>query len=363
MCKAGQAAESYLQGLANDATASAAESATSAAAAWVNHPTPILGSLNEDGSVTTHPVVEATLSALHPWTMALAVLSLLIAGTRVVWHQRTEDGVDAVKGLVRMMVITGGGVVGVGIVSAMLDAFCTWLLGASTANFQDAFTKVLGLSADQTGLGTPLTVLFVAICGWGVSCLQIALLYVRDSVLMVLTGVWPTTAAITNTELGYSMYRRTGCWMLAYLIYKPTAAILYANAFLSAQDATTAGGDPLSGAIHGLALYALAIVALPATLKLINPLTSAMSGSGGSGAGSAALMAAPTGIASVKSTPTPTGGGGAGAAAGGGPVGIALATVGAVSSTAQGTANTAVAGGPDPGPPPAAPRTSHPSTS
>ena len=50
--------------------------------------------------------------------------------------------------------------------------------------------------------------------------------------LVILAGILPTTAAFTNTEMGRQWFQKAVGWTIAFILYKPAAAIVYSVAFL-----------------------------------------------------------------------------------------------------------------------------------
>ncbi|MGL5829022.1 MAG: hypothetical protein ACRC0L_05570, partial [Angustibacter sp.] len=185
------------------------------------------------------------------------------------------------------------------------------------------------------------------------SLVQAILMVIRSGVLVILAGTLPLSAAATNTETGRNMFRKTTGWILAFILYKPAAALIYAAAFKLAS--TDPGSDNgLIRSITGLTLMVTSILALPALLKLIIPAVGNVAGGTalGSEAVKRSLEAAPTG-AKPRSAPrgnpsraaglgrlSPRGGGKFGSF-GGSPSG---AMVGGGSGGAEGAAKS-VAGG------------------
>jgi type IV secretion system protein TrbL len=161
----------------------------------------------------------------------------------------------------------------------------------------------------------------------------------RAVVCAVIASVLPTAAAASSTGIARSAYERLRNWLIAWVLYKPTAAIILANGFISVQDPAS---HPLADAWRSLALMGPAIAALPAVIKVVNPLAAAVAGSGG-GTGAAA-SAVPTGMAALRSSHV-----GAGAGAAARLTGMAVvAAAGAAHSVAKGSVGT------PPPPPPAA---------
>jgi len=201
------------------------------------------------------------------------------------------------------------GVPAVVALAAAGDGFSTWILGRAGGGALGP--RLAGLATSLGPLG-PGLVFIVAILGIFAALAQVALMLVRVGVLVMLTGVLPLVAAGSGTRTGRATLTRVLSWLLAFVLYKPAAAVVYASAFYLVGQ----GSDPLS-VLSGLALMVLSIVALPALLRLLTPaVAAATSGGGGGGAVAAGAVVAATG-ARIVSQRTPAGGG-AGSAAGGG---------------------------------------------
>jgi len=265
-------------------------------------------------------------------TGAVAVAALLVAAVRLAFTRSSEPAVDAARGLVTLVVATGVGVPAVVALAAAGDGFSTWILGR--AGDGALGPRLAGLATSLGPLG-PGLVFIVAILGIFAALAQVALMLVRVGVLVMLTGVLPLVAAGSGTRAGRATLTRVLSWLLAFVLYKPAAAVVYASAFYLVGQ----GSDPLS-VLSGLALMVLSIVALPALLRLLTPaVAAATSGGGGGGAVAAGAVVAATG-ARIVSQRTPAGGGagsGAGGGAGGGGPGPSAGPSGAGPTGGPGT--------------------------
>ena len=323
------------------------------------------------------PTVSFLQNSLWYYTLAVAVLGVIVAGARMAWEQRADPGRQLVQGLLTLVVVAGAGLTVVGLLTTAADAFSIWILnnsldcnlaaGDSTC-FGESMLKLLALSTSSTGgLGAVLAII-LGVCAVFAALAQIVLMVVRAAALVVLAGMLPIAAAASLADPQRTMFRKTTAWLLGFILYKPAAAIVYATAFrLAGSDLF--GKDGLISVLTGLALMVLALVALPALMRLIVPAVSAVSTGGamaGLGmAGAAALL--PTGAAAAgtlrggsgPAAAGPTGaansgagaaGAGAGAAAAAAPplaaAGAALTAVTAAAQSARAVGESAT-GGPD----------------
>ena len=247
------------------------------------------------------PTVAFIQNSLWWYMIAVAVVGVIFGAGRMAWEQRAEPGKDLVKSLMTLVVVSGAGLTAVSLLVAAGDSFSVWLLNGSLGcdiadtNGTCFGGNVAGLLALTTnpatgGLGAILIIVLglLAIVG---SVVQILLMIVRAGMLVVLGGVLPVSAAATNTETGRNMFRKTVGWLLAFILYKPAAAIVYASAFkLAGTSIFKDDGSGLVSVIVGLTLMAVALVALPALMSLIVPAVSSIAS--GSGMATAALAGA-----------------------------------------------------------------------
>jgi len=167
-------------------------------------------------------------------TGAVAVAALLVAAVRLAFTRSSEPAVDAARGLVTLVVATGVGVPAVVALAAAGDGFSTWILGR--AGDGALGPRLAGLATSLGPLG-PGLVFIVAILGIFAALAQVALMLVRIGVLVMLTGVLPLVAAGSGTRTGRATLTRVLSWLLAFVLYKPAAAIVYASAFYSSARA------------------------------------------------------------------------------------------------------------------------------
>lgn len=255
---------------------------------------------------------------------AAAVAGLLIAAMRMALGRSGAAAEDAAKGLVRLVLVSALTVPGIAYGAKAGDEFSTWILNrASDNDIEGQFTKLGALGA--TPLGVALT-LILALLGMIAGVVQLMLMYARLGVLIILAGILPVTAAASTTPQGKAAFDRTMSWMIAFLLYKPVAAIVYAGAIYAVKD-----GQQTADQIAGVFLLIMAVLALPALLRVTAPVLSNVA-SGNNEPGPAAFGTLATGAVAVSAwgkrlgvtgTQNPTGagqagGGGAGPGAGGG---------------------------------------------
>jgi type IV secretion system protein TrbL len=252
------------------------------------------------------------------WYVAgFAVLSVIIAGIRMAWTQRLQPGKDLLQSLLTLIVVSSAGLTGIALAVAAADGFSVWILdGATDVDFGTNIINMLSITS-QSGLGL-IAVLLVGTLAILFSYVQIALMVIRGGMLVLLAGIFPISAAFTNTETGRAWFKKCTGWLIAFILYKPAAAIVYAAAFkLTSSNIFEDDGTGLVKIITGLALMAMALVALPALMKFVAPMVAQAGGGGGAGmalaaAGGAAGAEIATGAIKKASSGGGMGGGGGG---------------------------------------------------
>jgi type IV secretion system protein TrbL len=261
---------------------------------WVNVGTPDITSA-PGGSTASDPVLFLQ-NSLYFWTAALAVLSVLVGSAKMVIERRGAPLRDLARSLATLIVVSGAGVAAVGLLTVAADQFSAWIIKNSTdgTSFNENITALLALSATSP-IGS-IMIILLGLMAILASILQIVLMIVRGGLLVVLTGIFPTAAAFTNTEAGKGWFQRCTAWLIAFILYKPAAAIIYATAFrLTGTKIFGNGGDgkdfgsALLTTVTGLALMVIALFAMPALMRFVTPMVGAVAG--GSGALAAGAIA------------------------------------------------------------------------
>jgi len=303
-----------LQIMASSVNEAVGAALASLGTAWVQIATP-----NLTGAGAGAETVAFLRDSVGWYVAALAVLAVIVGGIRLAWEQRGAPLLELVKAMGTLVLVSGASVTGIGLAVVAADGFSTWIIERSVSG-TDFATNLSRLVA-QNPQGNAILVIVLGIAALFATFAQIMLVVTRAGMLVILTGLLPLTAAFTTTETGRTWFRRALGWTLAFVLYKPAAAIVYATAFrLVGGDVF--GEDGLVSTLVGLVLMVLALFALPALLRFVTPLVSATAGGGGGGAlGAAALASLPTGAMALAGRRGPSGSSSAGTGAGAGPAG------------------------------------------
>ncbi|MFJ5699935.1 hypothetical protein [Arthrobacter sp. NPDC093139] len=290
----------WVAGLADDAISNLAKAimegmsqmVTTLSTFWVSMPTVNLISEDRTGP---SPVVSMVNSELMTWTLTLAVLAVIIGGVRMIWEQRGAPLKDLLRSLLTLTLVSG---LGLGVISILViaaDTFSAAIIDRSTDGKGFAESMKILVMTGQTGVGVFILIV-LGLIGLIASLVQIVLMVVRSGMLVILAGILPTTAAFTNTEMGRQWFQKAVGWTIAFILYKPAAAIVYSVAFL--LMGTGEGRDALVKSITGFTLMIVALFALPALMRFVTPMVGAVASGSGAAAG-AAVGAMATGAVSL----------------------------------------------------------------
>ncbi|MEU1121960.1 MULTISPECIES: type IV secretion system protein [unclassified Streptomyces] len=294
---------------------------------------------------------------LHWVTGAVAVLSLLIAGGRMAWERRGEPAKEAFAGLLRLAMVTSALVAVVNLLVKAGDEFSVWLVNRSVKcgstpapgkcdSSHDTFSKRLGeltVLSDNGDVILALLLILSLLMILATIC-QIGFMLVRNAMLIVLVATMPLAAAASSTAQGKTWFQKNLGWLLAFVLYKPAAAIVYAAAF--ASMGTPKKTDTMTQ-ISGVVLLVLAALTLPALMRVATPLVDAVA-AGQKGAGSTAgglASAVATGAIALKTGGASKAAQGAKGAGGGGGTPGAGQTPSKPPSSPDGGAGTPKSGG------------------
>lgn len=250
-------------------------------------------------------------NALRTLTVPFAVIGIMIACVWTMMNHRGDRMRTALEALFRVFLVSTLGTAFVALMVPVGDKFGQWILsnaGVTVNGWQSA--AAAGIVQTQPGLAI-LAGIFGALSVF----FQWVIMLARVVVLPLLVAIWPTTAAAAMIRGGEQSFASVTRWIIAFLLYKPAAAIVYAFAWRLKSD------DDISTVINGLLLLIMAVLALPVLLRLMTPAANAMGSAAGGGmslaatgaivaTGVAAGAAIVTGGTSAAATPAAAGAGG-----------------------------------------------------
>ena len=234
-------------------------------------------------------------------TLAVAALSVMIAGAQMAWTQRAEPARDLLKNLLTLAVVTASGVTILNVLVAGTDALAVQIIDSAIGeDFQTDVLQLLALdnatsagAADPVWLGGNVIMIIVGgVVAIIVNIIQLMLMVLRTGMLFLMAGILPLSAAFLNTETGKNFFQKVIAWTLAFAFYKPAAALIYALAIKMSTTGVWEGGDNvLIQFAAGLMMIAASVFALPVLVGFLSPVLGSMSSSGGGGGGALGVAA------------------------------------------------------------------------
>jgi hypothetical protein len=265
---AGQAVSNAVGGVADSALHGLADAAASAANG-------LLKTLSSMWMTVNTPNLSAATD-LQTWTKwittAVAVVCILVAAGQMALRRRGEPAQAMLAGLARVVITGAAATFLVQAAGSLADQYSSDMMNSTVAHlngggWSGVISTTLIASAISPG---DLMLLIVALLIIISSLIQLMLMIMRIGLLVALTGTLPLAAAASMSDWGQTWWRKHIGWLAAWLLYKPTAALLYLAAFRLTQ------GKALTEVLSGFMLL------IPALLRVIVPATANLgAGSGG----------------------------------------------------------------------------------
>ena len=336
-----------LESLVNEATTSLGEIILNLGTWWVKAPVPSL-------FITSSPAYKLQ-DYLRFLLAAVMIASLIFAGIKVIIDGRGESLRQVAQSLITVVVVSGAGLTLASTLISIFDGTAIWLLNTVTEESAETFGKqiipVLWESEQIPGGTVPVVLL--ALAGILANVVQMAMIWIRSVLLMVIMGLAPIIASTIGTSWGRAWAGKILGFFSGLVLYKLAVSIIYATTILFLTSES--GLEGFVSFLVGVMLMVFAAVCPFALVGLLMPtgamIASSMGGVGGAAAGAASVASGAVdvvhrGHVSADAPPAPSshdgGPGGAGAAPSGA---TAAPDAGAVGSNAgAGAASGAAAG-------------------
>lgn len=321
---------------------------------WVKAPVPSL-------FVTTSPAYRLQ-DYLRFLLAAVMIASLIVAGIRVIIDGRGDSLRHVAQSLVTVVVVSGAGLTLASALISIFDETAVWLLDTVTQDSAETFGKrIIPALWESTHVpGGTVPVLLLALAGILANVIQMAMIWIRSVLLMVIMGLAPIIASTIGTSWGRAWAGKILGFFSGLVLYKVAVSIIYATTILFLTSES--GLDGFVSFLVGVMLMVFAAVCPFALVGLLMPtgsmIASSMGGGGAVAAGAASVASGAVdvvhrGSVAADSAPSsPSGGGGTGS---GSPSGATTAAdaravgssgaVGAGNGAAGGAASGAAEGG------------------
>ena len=313
---------------------------------WVKAPVPSL-------FVTSSPAYKLQ-DYLRFLLAAVMIASLICAGIKVIIDGRGDSLRQVAQSLITVVVISGAGLALASTLISIFDETSIWLLNTVTEESAETFGKrIIPILWESTQVpGGTVPVLLLALAGILANVVQMAMIWIRSVLLMVIMGLAPIIASTTSTSWGRAWAGKILGFFSGLVLYKLAVSVSYATTILFLTSES--GLEGFVAFLVGVMLMVFAAVCPFALVGLLMPtgamIASSMGGVGDAAAGAATVASGAVdvvhmGHVSADAPPAPSshdgGTGGAGSPSGA----TAAPDAGAVgSSGATGAGNGAASG-------------------
>ena len=335
-----------LENFVNEVTKSLGEIILNLGTWWVKAPVPSL-------FITSSPAYKLQ-DYLRFLLAAVMIASLICAGIKVIIDGRGDSLRQVAQSLITVVVISGAGLTLASTLISIFDETAVWLLDTVTEESAETFGKrIIPALWESTQVpGGTVPVLLLALAGILANVIQMAMIWIRSVLLMVIMGLAPIIASTIGTSWGRAWAGKILGFFSGLVLYKLAVSVIYATTilFLTSEN----GLEGFVSFLVGVMLMVFAAVCPFALVGLLMPtgamIASSMGGGGGAVAAGAASVASGAvdvvhrGSVAADSVPSsPSGGGGTGS---GSPSGATAAPdAGAVASSGAVGAGNSAAGG------------------
>lgn len=254
---------------------------------WVSVPPPQL--TDADGS-PSDPVT--FLSSNLTWLAAVIMaFTMLVGGIIIVLTNRAEParliGQMLLTYIIMEALLAGAVAAALNVTSAV----SAQIIGASTdgTNFAD---NIIALFNTTQGVGSGLLLIVLLLLAALIAAFTCFLMIARGGILICLVGAAPLAVALSGVQFGVAILRHYVAWIAAFVLYQLAAAIVYSVGFRLAGTDTSADGNSMLQILYGLTLLGMAVLALPAVIRLVVPAVAPVATGRGVGAMGAGVAAA-----------------------------------------------------------------------
>ena len=333
-----------LENFVSEVTKSLGEIVLNLGTWWVKAPVPSL-------FITTSPAYKLQ-DYLRFLLAAVMIASLICAGIKVIIDGRGDSLRQVAQSLVTVVVISGAGLVLAAALISIFDDTAVWLLDSVTEEGAETFGKrIIPVLWESTQVpGGTVPVLLLALAGILANVIQMAMIWIRSILLMVIMGLAPIIASTISTSWGRAWAGKILGFFSGLVLYKLAVSVIYATTILFLTSES--GLEGFVSFLVGVMLMVFAAVCPFALVGLLVPtgamIASSMGGVGGAATGAATVASGAVdvvhrGNVSADASPAPSSHDGG---TGGSPSGATTAPdAGAVgSSGAAGASNGAASG-------------------
>ncbi len=275
-----------LDNLVSEATKSLGEMILNLGTWWVKAPVPSL-------FITSSPAYKLQ-DYLRFLLAAVMIASLIFAGIRVIIDGRGDSLRQVAQSLITVVVISGAGLTLASALISIFDETSVWLLNTVTEESAETFgRRIIPVLWESTQVpGGTVPVLLLALAGILANIIQMAMIWIRSILLMVIMGLAPIIASTIGTSWGRAWAGKILGFFSGLVLYKLAVSIIYATTILFLTSESS-GLEGFVSFLVGVMLMVFAAVCPFALVGLLMPtgamIASSMGGVGGAATGAATV--------------------------------------------------------------------------
>ena len=231
------------------------------------------------------------VQAYTNWAVIIGgMIGMAFALIMVARRKDADSVVDVVMGFFRVILVTGAGIPAISLLAKFFDEASPWLINnISGGTFEDGLGQLMGgdaAAASGMGVGTLVLMLVALVFGLLGGILNLCMVMFNWGLLPVVAGLLPVAAAAAMSPRGRNAFNKVLAWIVAILLFKPVAAVIY-GVGIAASRMITGGvedaGQVVLQSLYGTVLLIAAGIALPAIARIVAPAISAGTQGGGAG--------------------------------------------------------------------------------
>jgi len=280
---AGAAGSSALDSFTQSLMAGFGSCLRMALAWWTAFPSPELASpTGEPGPVLAR--IQGYTSGLQVY---LLIAGIMFAASRLALAKRGGVAGEAQESFMMFARAVFGSMTFAAVVTVGTragDAFSNWVIFDASSGDANNFATSLSSFSQATGIFGDGLVLVIGLFGVISMLVQLVMLVIRQAFLILVVAALPIAAAASGTGPGSQSFKRMLSWSLAFMLWKPVGALVYALAFSAGGANSVAQQPDPQMFLLSLILLMLVAIILPALMRLIAPVVATLGGGGGAAA-------------------------------------------------------------------------------
>ncbi|MBR5951115.1 MAG: hypothetical protein IKZ87_06760 [Actinomycetaceae bacterium] len=165
-------------------------------------------------------------STLGLWAVLFS-FSVIVGGISMIWQRKMyESGRALLQSFFTMIMVVAVGNLAIALIGGVADSFTRWVIFTNAIDVNTIGVNLRGL-ADTLGAGESLVLFILAL---GICLGTFAVLFalvVRPALLILLAGILPLAASVTNMSWGKNWFQQTISWIVSFVAFKPVVAVIF----------------------------------------------------------------------------------------------------------------------------------------